>query len=182
MATQTSEEAQKIALLKSGDSKTISSIYMEYRDAFGKFAGNYRLEQTLVLDIYQDAVVALCENAKKGLLDNLKCSIKTYLFSIGKFMIYKRLRTETSIEFTDELMQGVEIAYETYDEDAEQAKVHKLRSALQSMGEPCNTILSLFYFEEKKLDEIMGILDYKNKDVLKSQKSRCLNKLKALLS
>ncbi len=35
---------------------------------------------------------------------------------------------------------------------------------------------------EKKLDEIQKLLQYTNKDVLKSQKSRCLKQLKDLIN
>jgi DNA-directed RNA polymerase specialized sigma subunit len=41
--------------------------------------------------------------------------------------------------------------------------------------------LQLFYYEEKKLDEIQEQLGYTSKDVLKSQKSRCLKQLKELI-
>jgi DNA-directed RNA polymerase specialized sigma subunit len=51
---------------------------------------------------------------------------------------------------------------------------------LKKLGEQCQKVLTLFYYEEKKLDEIQSLLGYTNKDVLKSQKSRCLKQLKDL--
>lgn len=177
-----STEVTQIELLKKGDQKVISTIYMEYRTGFKLFANAYPLESTVVLDIYQDAVVALCENAKKGLLDNLQCSLKTYLFSIGKFMIFKQLKSKSQVEFHENIDPDVPVVWEAHDEEQAQEKIQNMKQALDKIGEPCKTILSLFYFEEKKLDEILEIMDYKNKDVLKSQKSRCLNKLKEMLA
>lgn len=175
-------DATRIELLKVGDQKVISDIYMEYRTGFKLFAKAYPLESNMVLDIYQDAVVALCENARKGLLDNLQCSLKTYLYSIGKFMIFKKLKTKYPLEYMDDLKLDVPVTYELYEEEQQQELVQRMREALNRIGEPCKTILMKFYFEEKKLDELLTILNYKNKDVLKSQKSRCLNKLKEMLA
>jgi GGDEF domain-containing protein len=45
------------------------------------------------------------------------------------------------------------------------------------MGHPCNQILSKFYLEEQKLDEIVQTMNYNSKDVVKSQKLKCLNEL-----
>ena len=57
-----------------------------------------------------------------------------------------------------------------------------LKIAYEKLGEQCQKILSLFYFENKKLEEIQSILNYENKDVLKSQKSRCISHLKKSLN
>ena len=56
-----------------------------------------------------------------------------------------------------------------------------LQKGLNKLGDQCKKVLELFYYEEKKLDEIQSILGYTNKDVLKSQKSRCLKQLKELI-
>ena len=42
-------------------------------------------------------------------------------------------------------------------------------------------ILKLFYYQGYNLDEIQEILEYSNKKVLKSQKSRCIRQLKDLV-
>jgi len=181
MATPMKKESKKIELLKMGDHKTISSIYMEHKNGFLMFANQYALSADVILDVYQDAVVALCENAKKGLIDDLQCTIKTYLFSIGKFMIFKQLKTKPTVEFNAEIDFEVPVVWESYDEEARDQDIQRMRRALDKLEEPCKTILSMFYFEEKKLDEIFELLNYKNKDVLKSQKSRCLKKLKEML-
>lgn len=154
---------------------------MEYKNGFLLFANQYGLPAEVILDVYQDAVVALCENAKKGLIDNLQCTIKTYLFSVGKFMIFKQLKKKSNVAFNEELDLDMPVVWESYDEEANLEHLLRMRAALDKLDEPCKSILSLFYFEEKKLDEMLELLNYKNKDVLKSQKSRCLKKLKEML-
>lgn len=164
--------------LKKGDEKTIHSIYVDNKNGFLLFANRYNLSSDDLLDIYQDSIVALCENAKKGTIDHLESSITTYLFSIGKYMIYKKLKTKQnsiSIDYENQLPQLVE---EEQEQDEKEIKV--LRDNFKKLGEQCKKVLQLFYYEEKKLDEIQEALGYSNKDVLKSQKSRCLKQLKDL--
>lgn len=170
-----------IEQLKKGDEKAIHKIYMDCKNGFLLFANKYDLSADDVLDVYQDSIIALCENAKKGTLDNLESSISTYLFSIGKYMIFKKLKTKNkriSIDYDNQLPQVLEDEYqEAFDEN----ETKLLQENFKKLGEQCQKVLRLFYYEEKKLDEIQSELNYTNKDVLKSQKSRCLKQLKDLI-
>ena len=49
------------------------------------------------------------------------------------------------------------------------------------LGSHCQKILELFYYQEKKLGDIVNALGYDNKDVVKSQKSRCIKQLRKLI-
>ena len=133
-----------------------------------------------LIDIYQDAIIALIENAKKGKIDDLKSSVTTYLYGIGKFMIFQKLKKESKTVSIDDF-EKIEMVYDDYSEDEINLQVKMLQKGLNKLGDQCKKVLELFYYEEKKLDEIQSILGYTNKDVLKSQKSRCLKQLKELI-
>lgn len=143
------------------------------------FASKYNLPEEDILDIYQDAIVALIENAEKGKLDGLSAELKTYLFSIGKYMIFAKIRKRKS-DFTE--IETLPEAIEWPEIEEKNDQISQLESSLKKLGEQCYKILKLFYYEEKKLDEIMKMLPYQSKDVLKSQKARCLKQLKKMLS
>lgn len=168
-----------IEQLKCGDEKTIRKIYEDNKNGFFLFAHRYSLDKDELTDIYQDALIALIENAKKGKIDELKSSLTTYLFGIGKFMIFQRLKKNKKTIPSDEL-EHFEFEYDDYSEDEINIQLITLRESLKKLGEQCVKVLTLFYYEEKKLDEIQTLLGYTNKDVLKSQKSRCLKQLKDL--
>jgi RNA polymerase sigma factor (sigma-70 family) len=174
------KESSLIQLLKENDSRTIKKIYEDNRTKFIAFASQYNLERDVILDVYQDAIIALCENAKKGKLDYLQSTIGTYLFSIGKFMIFQLLKKEKKMHVVDDF-NLVDYEFEFYDEEKEDAEIKLLQTAFENLGEQCKKVIQLFYYEEKKLDEILTILNYTNKDVLKSQKSRCMKQLKDLI-
>lgn len=171
---------QKIELLKQRDPVTISEIYVDYREGFILFARRYKISSAQILDIYQDAIIALCENADKGNLDALKGSLKTYLFSIGKYMIFRELKTQNQqIEYRDYHLES--FVWEDYSEEEYDKNILKLRESYSRLGKKCQEILKLFYYQEKSLDEITHLMSYDNKDVVKSQKSRCLSQLKKII-
>lgn len=146
------------------------------------FLSRWNLPEDEIKDIYQESMIALFENARKGKLDGLKSSLSTYLYAIGKYLAFRRLKKlgkqeELDADFDFSLLSGVHES----DEDEENADLKSLvAKGLSKMGEVCREVLRLFYYEEKSLDEICGLLNYPNKNVVKSQKSRCLAQLKKL--
>jgi RNA polymerase sigma factor (sigma-70 family) len=169
-----------ITLLKQNDEKTIRKVYDDNKKGFLLFANRYNLNAEDVVDVYQDAIIALIENAKKGKIDDLQSSLSTYLFGIGKFMIFQKFKKNKQSVLTDDF-RNLEYKDDDYDEEIYDLQVVSIRESLKKLGEQCRKVLTLFYYEEKKLDEIQTLLEYTNKDVLKSQKSRCLKQLKDLI-
>lgn len=168
-----------IELIKQDDEKTIRLVYLENKKGFLLFANRYKLNKNDILDIYQDAIIAFIENAKKGKIDFLKSNVSTYIFGIGKFMIFKKLKKE-KITISENDFLNLEYIDDENDDDLKNLQIILLQEAFGKLGERCKEVLKLFYYEEKKLEEIQEKLGYSNKDVLKSQKSRCLKQLKDL--
>ncbi len=175
-------EKQLIALLKKGDKDVLEDIYTNNKNAFIHFVKRYSVSNEEILDVYQDAVIALFENASKGNLDHIKCSIKTYLFSIGKNMIFKLLNNNNKT-----VLINTNIIDEDYNEPViifdDELTIYQieLQKGFRLLGNQCKKILTLFYYNGFTLDEITEKLEYTKKDVLKSQKSRCISKLKSIL-
>ncbi len=165
--------------LKSNDEKTIRDLYNDNKPGFLLFANRFNLNKDELIDVYQDAVIALVENAKKGRIDDLKSSVTTYLFGIGKFMIFQKLKKNKKTVPNEDL-EHLEFEWEEVDEEDKDAQILTLREGFKKLGEQCRKVLTLFYYEEQNLESIQNQLGYSNKDVLKSQKSRCLKQLKEL--
>jgi RNA polymerase sigma factor (sigma-70 family) len=166
-------------LLKIAQPEAIEKVYKTHRKAFVAFGAKYGIAEDELLDIYQDTIIAFIENIRKGYIENLQVELKTYLFSIGKYLIFNRLKTIKELGMLTEDLPD-EFIWEDLEEEKEE-RLAGISESLKQLGEQCYRILTMFYYEEKKLDEIQKILKYDNKDVLKSQKSRCLNHLKKLL-
>lgn len=164
--------------LKKGDEKTLRLFYEENKKGFLLFARKFSIEKADALDIYQDAIVAFIENLRKGKIDELRSSPSTYLFAIGKYLIFQRQKQNKTEAFYEDF-SSFDLVWEEMPEEL--ATENELKKAFQKLGEQCRKVLQLFYYEEKKLDEITALLDYDSKDVVKSQKSRCLKQLKSLM-
>ena len=172
-----------IERIKKNDTDLLKKIYLENKLSFFKIANQYQLPEETALDIYQDSMVALIENVRKNKIDDLQSSIHTYFVGIGKFMIYNYLKSNKKIRLeTIETIEYSHFSEFSSDDESLNQREKALKVAYETLGEQCQQILNLFYFENKKLDEIQDLLKYENKDVLKSQKSRCISHLKKLLN
>jgi len=172
-----------IELLKMGDQKTLERIYVENREGFINFSKKYNVEEQDAVDIYQDAIIVLRDNAVQGRIDSLQSNISTYLFAIGKYKIYHNFRVKSR----EDLKGDIDLLHENVDFDVNldentlTKEQRLIRKCFDQLGERCKSILSLFYYQSYNLDEIQEILKYSNKKVLKSQKSRCIRQLKDLI-
>ena len=52
-----------IAQIKNGDHAAIKTLYLANKKPFMLFAARYQMDADDLLDIYQDAIIAFCENA-----------------------------------------------------------------------------------------------------------------------
>jgi RNA polymerase sigma factor (sigma-70 family) len=163
---------------KPGNEQQITYLYLHNKPKFVQYAKQYKVDETTATDIYQDAVVALIEHAKKGKLVQIKSSASTYLFAIAKFMLFNFLKKEKQLFIATE-----EIDFEWTDDKDEykDEQIQQMQHHFNSLGEQCKKLLTAFYYEEKKLDELVVLFGYDNKDVVKSQKSRCIKQLKTLI-
>ena len=75
--------------------------------------------------------------------------------------------------------------YLTVDDETEKnnerdIQFNKMGAALQQLGEPCKTIIEDFYINNRSMQEICGSFGYTNADNAKTQKYKCLQRLKKL--
>jgi len=179
-----SESKNTIDLIKQGDKKTLEKIYLDNREGFLNFSKKYNIEEYDAVDIYQEAILALRENAIAGKIDTLESNISTYLFAIGKYKIFQSFRLRNKYELNEDpefFEENFEIDVDFSNEQLTNEQ-KLLKKSFDQLGDRCKSVLNLFYYQGYTLDEIKEILNYSNKKVLKSQKSRCLKQLKNLIS
>jgi RNA polymerase sigma factor (sigma-70 family) len=73
----------------------------------------------------------------------------------------------------------------TYEDDIkvqEEREIHfdTLNAAMEELGEPCRSLLKAFYNEDKSMQDIARIFGYTNPDNAKTQKYKCLTRLKKI--
>lgn len=169
--------------LKNGSETAFKTVYQNNRELFINFARKYKLEEDDILDVYQDTYIAFYENIQNGKLVTLKCSLSTYLISIGKYKVMDRLRQKNKIANQDAILNVVyEVDNEVENFDIVIEELNKEQKLLKEffgkLGEKCKEILELFYYRQYSVKQIMVAGAYKSENVVKSQKSRCLKTLK----
>ena len=171
--------------LKEDRPEVLRDIYLAHRKAFLRYAKKFPITTGTAEDVYQDAIIILRDNAREGKLDNLQSELRTYLFSIGKYLIYTQLRKQRKVHLVEDFTAMyqeqtimTEIIETTILDEEQQGK---LQAGLMQLGDKCREILYLFYYRGFSLDEIVEKLEYRTKDVAKSQISRCLKSLRTFV-
>lgn len=166
--------------LKEEDFRVLDEVYLTYKEEFFLFARTFSIAEEDITDIYQETIISLYENIQSKKLEHLTSTLKTYLFAIGKFKIYKLLHKNKSLYHEGNIIHISEEMH-VFEAEVEEERQHLLQRGWKQLGAKCQKILELYYYNGKTLDEIQDELDYTSKDVLKSQKSRCLKQLKELV-
>ena len=170
-------DRQKIVQIKNGDEAVLKQLFEEYRDGFLKWVQNrwgYRCTLEDAEDIYMISFSTLNENIIKGKLtpEKLTRPLRAYFNGIGKKTLKKWKK--------DQKRPWVESM--TVDFRTPKAVVKdQVKVVLALLDETCQTLLKRCYFDGFSMEAIAIEMGYKNEEVAKSKKWKCLNKLKALI-
>lgn len=166
--------------LAANDATAIETIYRE----------NYGIIQTFILknrgypedarDIFQEAMIVLYEKAMSDSFE-LTCQIKTYLYSVCRRLWLKKLQQiqrYTGLNETGEQIIQVEEELEAHVKKNEHLII--MEQTMDKIGEPCKSLLQAYYFQKKSMQEIADVFKYTNADNAKTQKYKCLVRLKKI--
>lgn len=175
---RTTSETQLQSRMRSDDKSALEYVYKTYKEAFYNYALGFNISNIIISDVYQDSVIAMYQNFVMNQLVLEKSSIKTYLFGIGKYKIYRYLNDEKRIiTHKADTLDFEEIQLE---DDLPTEIQIKLSQNLKLISESCQLILKLFYYRGLTIDEIVEQTEYKDPNTVRSHKSRCLKRLKTL--
>lgn len=176
------ENNERILLqgLARNDKKAVETIYKE----------NYSTVQSLIInnngtaddakDIFQEAMIILYEKARSGTFE-LNCLIKTYVYSVARRLWLKKLQQAS--RFTGEIGHAEGLVQ--VDDDIEgharrDAEFEMMEKAISGLGEPCKSLLEAFYLQKRNMQEIAANFGYTNAENAKTQKYKCLMRLKKI--
>lgn len=151
---------------------------------------NYPMIQSLVInnngsvddaaDIFQESMIVLFEKAKSSEFE-LNCLIKTYLYSVARRLWLKRLHQMQRFgRTTDAVIEMVSVDEDLEFHEKKQQDFSLMDSAMAKIGEPCKSLLEAYYIQKKPMQQIARDFGYTNADNAKTQKYKCLVRLKKL--
>lgn len=160
--------------------EALNKLYTGYFPMVLQFILNNNGNEDDAKDVYQEGIIVLYNKIKGGDFE-LSSKLKTYIYSVCRRIWLKKLtqqskRTNNIADFEDILV---------VDEDVEQheekdRQFDKMQSALLLLGEPCKTIIQDFYINNLSMQDICEKFGYTNTDNAKTQKYKCLQRLKKL--
>lgn len=159
------------------------SIEQIYRD-------NYTMVQSLILnnngstddaaDIFQEAMIVLFEKSRSQDFE-LNCQLKTYLYSVCRRLWLKKLQQMQRFgRQAEELEDVIPVEDDLEMHEKRQLDFNIMENAMSKIGEPCKSLLEAYYIQKKQMLQIATEFGYTNADNAKTQKYKCLVRLKKL--
>ena len=132
-------------------------------------------------DLFQDGFLVLYNNLKNPVF-TLDCKIKTYIYSVCKRIWLTELKRKSK---APAVVDGIDEFINIDESDIEEHNKHEnsllqLQSSLVKLGEPCNVLLSDYYLNNLSMQQIAEKMGYTNADNAKTQKYKCLLRLKKI--
>lgn len=177
-----SEDALLIALSKQ-DSEAIQLLYDEYLPMVSQMVRQNGGTEEDARDLFQEAIMVLYDKSRDPLF-SLTCKLKTYLYAVShrlwlkQFHIKRKKWTEESLD--GEMVDAEQVAEDIKTYEAYEDQFKTMHEALAKLGEPCKSLLESFYIKHLSMVEIADTFGYTNPDNAKTQKYKCLNRLKRI--
>ena len=179
MSKVTYTDLQFIEGLKHNNDAVLRALYKKYYNLVLKYVVNNSGNSEYAADIYQETLIVLYENVQKPSFE-LNCQLQTYIFSIAKHLWLKQLlkNGNTFRIKNDEEEEVIDVTDEISDHLKKESDINKMNDSLENLGEPCQTILKDFYVYKLSMEQISEKFGYTNSDNAKTQKYKCLQRLK----
>jgi RNA polymerase sigma factor (sigma-70 family) len=140
-----------------------------------KFGGN----EDEAWDVFQEAVTFFYEKCStEGI--QLNCKITTYITSVARNIWLKKFNQKMQFDEGTDIGEVPDTKLDVQDFLKKDADLDVLMAALETLGEPCNKLLKAFYIDNKSMNDISEQLGFANSDHAKTQKYKCLTRLKKI--
>lgn len=166
----------------------LAKVYNTHKSGFMAFVRSYFPGFSLqdAEEIYNDSFLVTYNDIQTGKLNNLTCSLQTYINQVGKYKIfdfYKKKKIQTDyfedIPVSDILGGRIDEIWE----NATSERKIEIYTFIEKMDDvKCKKIIFAYYYDGLSMDAIAKGMDMKNADVAKTTKSRCLRKMKKILN
>lgn len=162
--------------------KVIIRYYDDLRAAFiSYFRKKYNIDTDTISDIYQETYYIVFKKVKYNQLNELSCTLKTFVYSIGSNLLMNELRSKKLLtnDLEKSLKSEISLEQDVVEEEEEfMKKTSIVNDAVNKLTDICRSIIKMFYWEKMKLSDILFKLPgHQSLDALKVQKYKCMKKL-----
>ena len=175
-------DARTLDGIRRGDETALVGLYSANRRAITALVMRNNGTADDAEDVLQDALIILWERVRAGRYEHT-AALGSFLYATARNLWLRRLARARREQPTD--MQDDTVAREDpspLDRMVDDEQLGAVHSALDKLGDPCRTLLILFYWEEASMDEIARQLGLANASTAKSKKYQCKEQLKRLIA
>lgn len=176
-----SNDSRLLEMMLRGEEEALALLYHQNRKAvFALVLRNSGNEEDAE-DVLQESVVILWERVVNGRFEQ-QAKLSTFLFGVAKNVwSRKRMRKhrEPATEFAEESMDSGEGS--VLDAMIDDERSRSVADAMERLGDPCRTLLVLYYWEERSQEEIAVQMGFANAATVKSKKYTCKKMLENIL-
>lgn len=162
--------------------ESIKAIYRSYFDSLSWYIMNNSGNRQDAEDIFQEVVVSFIDLVQKDKFRG-ESTVKTFLFSLNRYAWLNELKKRGRAVLREE-------KYEKQQDQTELDTSHLMtdredKAALVKLvgelGDTCQKILVLFYYENMSMKEILEVTEYENEQVVRNKKYKCLKQLERMI-
>ena len=168
--------------LANGSDDALTQLYRRYFPMVLHLITTNNGNEDDAKDIYQETLVVLYEKVRAGSFD-LHSQLKTYIYAVGRRLWLKQLAQKSRYMVRDidvDASDAGQIDDDLVDHEERDRQFELMTDSLGRLGEPCRTLLEDFYIRHLSMQDITEKFGYTNADNAKTQKYKCLMRLKRL--
>jgi RNA polymerase sigma factor (sigma-70 family) len=188
------------------DQMGIRKAYYAWRMPFDQSISRLLPNDEDRADAYQEAFIRLQQHilTERLTADNIQKSILAYFKTIGRYVALEiinqrnkgqnhtdeendidTINIKEELEFSDETMDDEPLSsdqsFDPNDDMDTQERERIIRSLVEQLGKPCAPLLLGHLWENKSMEILAQELGYSNADSAKSQKAKCMKKVKTFV-
>ena len=169
--------------IRSNENVALQKIYTDFRATFLMYIQkDNKISNDEAIELFQSSVIILYDNVVQKKVEKID-NLKSYLFTIGRNKAYELFRRKKKNKsFEDMSFAQYVVEEETNEKEELEAHIHMMQRVLRQMGNPCKTLLELFYFKKMANSEIAILMEYQNENTVKTKKYKCIQRAKKLFS
>ena len=158
----------------------LNKLYTGHFPMILQFILNNNGDEEDAKDVYQEAIIILYNKIKSGDFE-LSSKLKTYIYSVCRRIWLKKLSQQSKKSNNiDDFEDVIAVEFDVEQHEAKDLQFEKMGESLLNLGEPCKTIIQDFYINNLSMQDICEKFGYTNTDNAKTQKYKCLQRLKKL--
>jgi len=166
-------DSRVLEQIRNGDEQALVTLFDKNRTPITAFVTRNSGTRDDAEDVLQEAVIVLWERVRSGQF-HYSAALSTFIFATARnkwLRLLARKRKELPMVPNGVKVASVDVS--SLEIVIEEEETLKMREALEKLGDPCKTLLLLYYYEECSMQEIANRMGFANADTVKSKKYQC---------